>query len=674
MLIRSSLITLLLSLTVLVCSVGSPGSAWAHSSGGMSGYSGSSGALCTDCHTASGTAPNVTLTGPSSLMAGTSGVYTFTITGGAAAVGGLDVSATNGILQATDPNTYILNNEVTHNDATPFTSGSLSFTFTLVAPASGTVTIYADGLSANNNGTKLGDNGAATTRVVTVTASAPQIIVTDSVAPTTDHQIPFGTVLDGLTSDQTVTVSNTGSADLTVGTISGPAAPFSIVSNNCTSPIAPGGSCTLTVRFAPTAAGPFNDTFDIPSDDTATGTVTMSVSGTGATPVPAIAVTDSVAPTTDHQIPFGTVLDDNTADQIVTVSNNGSADLTVGTIAGPAAPFSIVSNNCTSPISPGGSCTLTVRFAPTAAGLFSDSFGIPSDDPSTPTVTMSVSGTGTATPVPVIAVTDSVAPTTDHQIPFGNVVHGLTADQTVTVSNTGNASLTIGLIANANSLAAPFSITTDNCSGKTIAPGGSCTLKVRFAPTAAGLFNDTFDIPSNDPSTPAVTVSVSGTGVNNPPTAPTLVSPADGATGVGTATTLTWTRSTDPDNDPVAYHLYNCTDKTFATCTPVDVASNGMTGIYFAGSGLLFVGFVFARGGRTRKLILMPMIAMLLMTGALFTSCGNSGGVSSTPTTSTAITHQVSGLTSATTYYWKVEADDGKGGLASSPTWSFTTQ
>jgi hypothetical protein len=443
MLIRSSLITLLLSLTVLVCSVGSPGSAWAHSSGGMSGYSGSSGALCTDCHTASGTAPNVTLTGPSSLMAGTSGVYTFTITGGAAAVGGLDVSATNGILQATDPNTYILNNEVTHNDATPFTSGSLSFTFTLVAPASGTVTIYADGLSANNNGTKLGDNGAATTRVVTVTASAPQIIVTDSVAPTTDHQIPFGTVLDGLTSDQTVTVSNTGSADLTVGTISGPAAPFSIVSNNCTSPIAPGGSCTLTVRFAPTAAGPFNDTFDIPSDD---------------------------------------------------------------------------------------------------------------------------------------------------------------------------------------------------------------------------------------PSTPTVTVSVSGTGLNNPPTAPTLVSPADGATGVGTATTLTWTRSTDPDNDPVAYHLYNCTDKTFATCTPVDVASNGMTGIYFAGSGLLFVGFVFAHGGRTRKLILIPMISMLLMTGVLFTSCGNSGGVSSTPTTSTAITHQVSGLTSATTYYWKVEADDGKGGLASSPTWSFTTQ
>jgi hypothetical protein len=446
MLIRSSLITLLLSLTVLVCSVGSPGSAWAHS-GGVTGYSGNpatnTGQICTNCHTASGTAPNLTLTGPTSLAPSSSGVYTLTITGGAAVDGGLDVSATAGTLQATGSNTKLLNGEVTQTSAISFTSGSLVFTFTLVAPSSaGSLTLYAAGLSANGSGSS-GDNAAATTLAVTVTASAPQIIVTDSVAPTTDHQIPFGTVLDGLTSDQTVTVSNTGSADLTVGTISGPAAPFSIVSNNCTSPIAPGGSCTLTVRFAPTAAGPFNDTFDIPSDD---------------------------------------------------------------------------------------------------------------------------------------------------------------------------------------------------------------------------------------PSTPTVTVSVSGTGLNNPPTAPTLVSPADGATGVGTATTLTWTRSTDPDNDPVAYHLYNCTDKTFATCTPVDVASNGMTGIYFAGSGLLFVGFVFARGGRTRKLILMPMIAMLLMTGALFTSCGNSGGVSSTPTTSTAITHQVSGLTSATTYYWKVEADDGKGGLASSPTWSFTTQ
>jgi hypothetical protein len=61
------------------------------------------------------------------------------------------------------------------------------------------------------------------------------------------------------------------------------------------------------------------------------------------------------------------------------------------------------------------------------------------------------------------------------------------------------------------------------------------------------------------------------------------------------------------------------------------------------------------------------------MTGALFTSCGKSND-SNTAATSADMSHQVSGLNSATTYYWKVVADDGKGGLTSSPTWSFTTQ
>jgi hypothetical protein len=282
-----------------------------------------------------------------------------------------------------------------------------------------------------------------------------------------------------------------------------------------------------------------------------------------------------------------------------------------------------------------------------------------------------------AAAAPHIVVTDPIAPATDLQIPFGTITDGLTSDQTVTVSNSGNANLIIGTIASANPLAAPFSITADNCSGKTIAPAGTCTMTIRFAPTAATASSDSFDIPSNDSATPSVTMNVSGTGLsaatNNPPSAPTLVSPSDGQTGVGTTATLEWTKSTDPDNDPLTYHVYDCTDNTFASCTPVDVASRGMTGLYFAGSGLLFVGFVFTRGNRGKMLMLALMLGIVLMTSALVISCGKSSS-SDTPATSTDITHQVPGLSSATTYYWKVVADDGKGGLASSATWSFTTQ
>jgi len=107
-------------------------------------------------------------------------------------------------------------------------------------------------------------------------------------------------------------------------------------------------------------------------------------------------------------------------------------------------------------------------------------------------------------PAPDITVTLSVL--------FGNVTEGLTSDQTVTVINDGNADLILGNIAVTDSLAAPFTILNDNCSGQTVVPATNCTFDVRFSPTAAVTSNDTFDIPSNDPDENPVTVSVSGTG------------------------------------------------------------------------------------------------------------------------------------------------------------------
>ena len=237
---------------------------------------------------------------------------------------------------------------------------------------------------------------------------------------------------------------------------------------------------------------------------------------------PDITVTDSAAPNDDLQVPFGIVSVGFTLDQTVTVTNDGAANLDIGAIASAdplAAPFSILTDTCSNQtIAPSGSCTLAVRFAPTAAVTSNDSFDIPSNDPDEGTVTVSVSGTGSVISVPDITVTDSVAPNTDLQIPFGNVTVGSSSDETVTITNNGTANLTIGAIASANPLAGRFSIPTDNCSSQTIAPAGSCTLTVRFTPTTAGTSSsDNFDIPSNDPDEGTVTVSVSGTGLTAGP-------------------------------------------------------------------------------------------------------------------------------------------------------------
>jgi len=100
---------------------------------------------------------------------------------------------------------------------------------------------------------------------------------------------------------------------------------------------------------------------------------------------------------------------------------------------------------------------------------------------------------------------------TPASINFGRINAGASSSQAITVKNDGAASPVIGNIAQANPVAAPFSITTDNCSGQTLAPDESCTLIVSFAPVSAGSFSDTFDIPSNDPDESSVTVSLNAT-------------------------------------------------------------------------------------------------------------------------------------------------------------------
>ena len=52
-------------------------------------------------------------------------------------------------------------------------------------------------------------------------------------------------------------------------------------------------------------------------------------------------------------------------------------------------------------MAPSATCTFTVRFSPDAAGTFSNSFDIPSNDPDENPVTISLSGTGTANKPPV---------------------------------------------------------------------------------------------------------------------------------------------------------------------------------------------------------------------------------------------------------------------------------
>ncbi len=102
----------------------------------------------------------------------------------------------------------------------------------------------------------------------------------------------------------------------------------------------------------------------------------------------------------------------------------------------------------------------------------------------------------------------SVSPT---DIDFGEVQPGALLEKTVTVTNTGNGELVIGTIT-VPSLSPPFSITSDGCSGQSLARRRTCRVTYRFLPESEGSFPSSSDIPSNAFNQNPVTVTLNGTG------------------------------------------------------------------------------------------------------------------------------------------------------------------
>jgi len=99
------------------------------------------------------------------------------------------------------------------------------------------------------------------------------------------------------------------------------------------------------------------------------------------------------------------------------------------------------------------------------------------------------------------------------KLDFGNTVQGLSTVLAVTITNGTHKALTI----TSNTITGGFLVDSNACPG-VLAPGGNCTIKLRFSPavtgTSSGIFS-VFDDANNSPQK----VKLSGQGIT-----PTLVS------------------------------------------------------------------------------------------------------------------------------------------------------
>ena len=217
-----------------------------------------------------------------------------------------------------------------------------------------------------------------------------------------------------------------------------------------------------------------------------------------------------VSPTT---LDFGDVEINTSSDMDVVVSNIGTADLEVSALATTNPVFSIISPATPVTISPGNFTNVTVRFSPTATGPASGDLQITSDDPDEGLVSVPLTGNGIDPPP-----NDPDIDVTPLSLNYGQVEIGTSADQNVTINNTGLQDLTVSDLTTTNGVftvvspAVPFDVT----------PGNSQIVTVRFSPTTAQVENGDLQITSNDPDEGLVTVSLTGEGIDPPPNEPDI--------------------------------------------------------------------------------------------------------------------------------------------------------
>jgi hypothetical protein len=124
------------------------------------------------------------------------------------------------------------------------------------------------------------------------------------------------------------------------------------------------------------------------------------------------------------------------------------------------------------------------------------------------------------------------------------------APVTVTVSNLGQAPLTVGTVTLSGPAAGDFEIRNDGVSGKSIPAGGSETFDVVFKPGSTGTKEASADVPSDDPDTPTLSSTFLGVATMAPihPKMGVIgtVVTLEAESGFGTKKPKVWLAYTDP--------------------------------------------------------------------------------------------------------------------------------
>lgn len=346
---------------------------------------------------------------------------------------------------------------------------------------------------------------------ITLSGTGTQTRVTPNLTPST-NSLDFGDVTVGTSAKRKVTLTSSGTAVLTItsGTVTGKGFSLSGVSFPLT--LDPGLKATLTVAFDPATAGVASGSVAL-TTNTSAGSASISLSGTGEAPV----------------VPLPGVSALTCSSKAMTSVGTDACTVTLTAAAGTGGTAVNLSSNSTTLSVP---ASVTVAEGSASAGFTATVNSIAVAQ----TVVLTATAGGTTKSVSIALGTAAPGLTLDStQVGFGDVPLTTSATQTVTLTSSGTAPLTIntGVVTGTGFSLAGISFPL------TLNPGQTANMAVVFDPTALGAAAGSVTLNSNAPGG-AATVMLTGTG----------------APGATYNVDLSWTEPTGSTDSVAGYNVY----------------------------------------------------------------------------------------------------------------------
>jgi len=406
--------------------------------------------------------------------------------------------------------------------------------------------IIAGGTYSSNFPVTLTTTPARSVFATGINAAAGSLPLTNPLSLTFSSQ-----VVTVPSTPQTVTLLNLGSTALAISSIA--ATGDYAQTNTCGTNLSGGGECSISVVFTPTSSSnPRAGTI------TVNGTSMVTLTGTGAN--------GGYMNLTPLSLTFLSPQTVGTAapSQSVVVSNAGNQTLTFNT-----SPFTMSgdfaqTNNCPASLASNTSCTASVSFLPNQEGQLTGTMSVSTTNNASPNSYVNLAGNGAAGTAALTLAGSGMV--------FNPQTIGVTSTaQALSVSNTGNVPVTIFSASASGDYAATGCVQTLN-------PGGTCSVRVSFTPTASGTRTGSVTITDSTPASPH-SFTLTGTGVASTETitiTPSALDFADQALGQPTARALVLT-VTNTGDYPVTFdrivesgdfHITSTSCTTLAFRTP----------------------------------------------------------------------------------------------------------